>query len=66
MESEVREQIMFLSDERLTLETLDFTIRMVSTPTFLYFNLIDKTLVSVNVIEIDTHYIYWIYCNILI
>ena len=30
---------MFLSDEGLTLETLDFTIRIGSTPTFLYFDL---------------------------
>ena len=32
---------MFLSDKRLTLETLDFTIRTCvgSTPTFLYFDL---------------------------
>ena len=30
---------MFLSDEGRTLETLDFTIRICSTPTFLYFNL---------------------------
>ena len=29
----------FLSDERPTLETLDFTIRIGSTPTFLYFDL---------------------------
>ena len=31
---------MFLSDEGTTLETLDFTIHISSTPTFLYF---DKT-----------------------
>ena len=30
---------MFLSDEGLTLETLDFTVRIDSTPTFLYFDL---------------------------
>ena len=30
---------MFLSDERPTLETLDFTIRIGSTPTFLFFDL---------------------------
>ena len=30
---------MFLSDEVPTLETLDYTIRIGSTPTFLYFNL---------------------------
>ena len=30
---------MFLSDELPTLETLDFTIRIGSTPTFLYFDL---------------------------
>ena len=30
---------MFLSDEGPTLETLDFTIRISSTPTFLYFDL---------------------------
>ena len=30
---------MFLSDEGPTLETLDFTIRIGSTPTFLYFDL---------------------------
>ena len=29
----------FLSDEGPTLETLDFTIRIGSTPTFLYFDL---------------------------
>ena len=30
---------MFLSDEGLMLETLDYTIRIGSTPTFLYFDL---------------------------
>ena len=30
---------MFLSDEGPTLETLDYTIRIRSTPTFLYFDL---------------------------
>ena len=30
---------MFLSDEGPTLETLDFTIRIGSTPTYLYFDL---------------------------
>ena len=30
---------LFLSDEGPTLETLDFTIRIGSTPTFLYFDL---------------------------
>ena len=30
---------MFISDEGPTLETLDFTIRIGSTPTFLYFDL---------------------------
>ena len=30
---------MYLSDEGPTLETLDFTIRIGSTPTFLYFDL---------------------------
>ena len=30
---------LFLSDERPTLETLDFTIRIGSTPTFFYFDL---------------------------
>ena len=30
---------MFLSDEILTLETLDFAFYIGSTPTFLYFNL---------------------------
>ena len=29
---------MFLSDKEPTLETLDFTIRIGSTPTFLYFD----------------------------
>ena len=33
------ERIMFLSDEGPTLKTLDFTIRIGSTPTFLYFDL---------------------------
>ena len=33
------QQAEFLSDERPTLKTLDFTIRIGSTPTFLYFNL---------------------------
>ena len=31
--------MVFLSDEGPTLETLDFTIRIGSTPTFLYFDL---------------------------
>ena len=31
--------ILFLSDEGPMLETLDYTIRIGSTPTFLYFNL---------------------------
>ena len=31
--------ILFLSDEGPTLETLDYTIRIGSTPTFLYFDL---------------------------
>ena len=30
---------MFISDERSTLETIDFIIRTGSTPTFLYFDL---------------------------
>ena len=30
---------MFLSDEGATLETLDFTVRIDNTPTFLYFDL---------------------------
>ena len=30
---------LFLSDEGTTLETLDYTIRIGSTPTFLYFDL---------------------------
>ena len=30
---------MFLSDEEPTLETLDYTMRIGSTPTFLYFDL---------------------------
>ena len=30
---------LFLSDEGPTLETLDYTIRIGSTPTFLYFDL---------------------------
>ena len=36
-----REQVifLFLSDEGPMLETLDFTIRIGSTPTFLYFDL---------------------------
>ena len=32
-------EILFLSDEGPTLETLDYTIRIGSTPTFLYFDL---------------------------
>ena len=31
-------QVMFLSDEWPMLETLDYTIRICSTPTFLYFD----------------------------
>ena len=34
---------MFLSDEGPMLETLDFTIRIGSTPTFLYFDLYLKS-----------------------
>ena len=34
----------FLSDEEPTLETLDYTIRIGSTPTFLYFDLIESQL----------------------
>ena len=34
---------MFLSDERPTLETLDFAFYIGSTPTFLYFDLYGKT-----------------------
>ena len=30
---------LFLSDKELTLDTLDYTIRIGSTPTFLYFDL---------------------------
>ena len=33
---------MFLSDEGPTLETLDFTVRIGSTPTFLYFDLYQR------------------------
>ena len=33
------EKVLFLSDEGPTLETLDYTIRIGSTPTFLYFDL---------------------------
>ena len=36
---------MFLSDERPTLETLDFTFYIGSTPTFLYFDLYLNTTV---------------------
>ena len=31
--------LLFLSDEGATLETLDYTVRIGSTPTFLYFDL---------------------------
>ena len=53
------ERIMFLSDEGPTLETLDFTIRIGSTPTFLYFDLYLNTAYA-------TRYVYYnmyIYIN---
>ena len=44
---------MFLSDERPTLETLDFTIRVGSTPTFsVYFDLCLNTAYA-------AHYVYY-------
>ena len=45
---------MFLSDEGPTLETLDFTIRIGSTPTFLYFDLYLNTAYA-------AHYVYLIF-----
>ena len=46
---QVQNQIetLFLSDERPMLETLDYTIRIGSTTTFLYFNLIKNRLFQV-------------------
>ena len=44
---------MFLSDDGPTLETLNFTIRIASTPTFLYFDLYLK-------IAYTAHYVYFI------
>ena len=41
----------FLSDEGATLETLDYTIRIGSTPTFLYFDLYFNTAYA-------AHYVY--------
>ena len=43
---------MFLSDEGPTLETLDFTFRIGSTPTFLYFDLYLNTAYA-------AHYVYY-------
>ena len=45
--------VLFLSDEWPTLETLDFTIRIRSTPTFLYFDLYLLTLLVQSVSEIS-------------
>ena len=44
--------IVFLSDERPTLESLDFTIHIGSTPTFLYFDLYLNTAYA-------AHYVYF-------
>ena len=44
---------MFISDERSTLETIDFIIRTGSTPTFLYFDLYLDAAHAV-------HYVYFI------
>ena len=43
---------LFLSDEGPMLETLDFTIRIGSTPTFSYFDLIYITWLCLLVLEI--------------
>ena len=43
---------MFFSDEGPTLKTLDFTIRIGSTPTFLYFNLYLDSVYA-------AHYVYY-------
>ena len=43
---------MFFSDEGSTLETLDFTIRIGSTPTFFYVDLYPNTAYAV-------HYVYF-------
>ena len=44
-------QLLFLSDEGPTLETLDFTFHIGSTPTFSYFDLYLKTAYA-------AHYVY--------
>ena len=46
--------ILFLSDEGPMLETLDYTIRIGSTPTFLYFDLYISTLPTQHTTFIST------------
>ena len=48
---------LFLSDEGPMLETLDYTIRIGSTPTFFYFDLYLNTAYA-------AHYVYYIDINI--
>ena len=47
--------LLFLSDEGPMLETLDFTIRIGSTPTFLYFDLWLYSSYAVHYVYMNIH-----------
>ena len=49
---------MFLSDKGPTLETLDYTIRIGSTPTFFYFDLYLNTAYAAHYVYLNINYVY--------